>query len=175
MSTVLKRGFLFVQVDVVGVVVRFGEHTTSELRRLVQEGADPEQVRNEIADAAMGSRDALIELTFQRDVTLKKFLDEARRNTERVWKAGLVERTVYDRIRKLLPFWFASLKDRGVREDDRMCYRILGDELHTTYTGADGTVYVDQTNVGDGTCKAVLGVYFLKDSDFRQGLIDSLF
>lgn len=175
MSTVLKRGFLFVQVAVADVVIRFGEDTAEALRRVAQGHSPSEMIDDKIAQAAMGSQDAVIELTFERDITLNRFIDEARRSTERVWKAGLINRQAYERIRRLLPFWYASLKDRGIKKDDRMCYRIRGDELHTLYVGRDGTVFVNQVNDGDSSCLAVLGGYFVKGSYFRQGLISSLF
>lgn len=175
MSTMLRRGVLFVQVDVVDVVVRFGETTAEVLRRLVDGQSTSGKVGDEVAGAAMDARDAVIELTFQRDITLKRFIDEVTRSTERVWKAGLIPRKGYDRIRQLLPFWYSSLKSRGIKEGDRICYRIDGNELHTLYVDRDGKVYVDQINDGDGSCQAVLGGYFVKGSDFRQGLIESLF
>ncbi|MFZ0428765.1 MAG: hypothetical protein WAO20_11665 [Acidobacteriota bacterium] len=175
MSTMLRRGFLFVQVDVADVVVRFGEQTAAELRRLAQGRSPSPEVDEEIARTAMESKDAVLELTFQRDITLDRFVDEARRSTERVRKAGVIDRKTSDRIRQLLPFWYASLKNRGIKKGDRMCYRIQGDELHTLYVGDDGTIFADQINDGDGACLAVLGGYFVEGSDFRQGLIESLF
>ena len=175
MSTVLKRGFLFVQVDVAKVVIRFGERTAEVLRQAVQGRAPSEQLDDRVAEAAMDSRDALVELTFERDITLTRFIDEARRSTERVWKAGVINRKAYERIRQLLPFWYGSLRGRGIKKDDRMCYQIRGDELRTVYVGRDGKVFLNQVNEGDSSCLAVLGGYFVKGSDFRKGLIDSLF
>jgi hypothetical protein len=175
MSMTLEKGLLFVQVEVARVRVTFGAETSSELQRLVQGREPSSRLADSIAAIAMQSPDALVELHFLRDVSLNRFISGSRDAAERVWKRGIISESTFDRIKHNLPFWYRSLKDRGIREGDLMRYRVRADSLHTVFTGSDGMVFVNQIDQGRDTVLAVMGGYFVKGSDFRDGLLDSLF
>ena len=175
MSMTLEKGLLFVQVEVARVRVTFGSETSLELRRLVQ-GSEPSSgLADSVAATAIQSPDALVELHFLRNISLNRFISGSRDAAERVWKRGLISESTYARIKHNLPFWYRSLKDRGIREGDLMRYRVHSDRLHTVLTGSDGTVFVNQVDQGRDTVLALMGGYFVKGSDFRDGLLESLF
>jgi hypothetical protein len=71
--------------------------------------------------------------------------------------------------------WFDFLGERGIWEGDEVFYRIQGDTLRTIYRSADERILLDQTDVGPASRLSVLGSYFVEGSDFREGLIKSLF
>jgi hypothetical protein len=87
---------------------------------------------------------------------------------------GLVADTARVRIERGLPEWYAPLAGRDIQRGDRMVYRIRGDTLRATFHGVSGGVLVDRVDVGEGGPRAVLGGYFARGSDFREGLIRSV-
>ncbi len=175
MSTTLERAVLFVQIEVARVRVTFGAQTTEELRRLVEGQELSSRLEDSVAAAAILSPDALVELRFLRDVSLKRFLSFAREAAERVRKRDLITEDTYYRISENLPFWYRALKDRGIREGDVLAYRVRSDRLHSVLRSGDGEVLVNQIDQGRDTALAVMGGYFVKGSDFREGLLNSFF
>lgn len=171
---VLKKGILFLQVEVLDLRVRFGADSTRSILRLAETDQPETRLSESIAKTAIGSQEVSIETTFRRDVGLGRFISEARKAAERVWKAGVIDREDYRRVHRALPFWYRALNGRGVRSGDRMSYRIEGDRLHTRYVTPEGTVLVDQVNEDESARRTVLGTYFVEGSDFREELIESL-
>lgn len=166
--TLLERTIF--RVDVLTLELRFGPDTAARIRRLVEAGAG----RDSIAEVAMRSRDAHARIEFLRDVDMDRFLDGVRTDLRRAADAGVVGRDTFRQISRSLPRWYAFLEGRGVREGDRLVYRIRGDTLHSGYRSADGTWLLQQTDVGPERGLAVLGSYLVPASSFREGLLDSL-
>jgi hypothetical protein len=175
MSTVLEKGFLLFQVDVVRVRMCFGKETSSELRRLAEGSKLSPVLAGSITRNAIRSRDALVEVEFLRNVTLDQFISTARDSIRLVWRNRAIRRETYEHIRQSLPEWYHSSKDRGIHKGDRMFYRVSGDRLRTVFLGREGTSYVDQIDTGEEAVRAVLGGYLVEGSDFRKGLLESLF
>lgn len=174
MSMLYRKGFLFIRVDVLSLDVGFGSESGERIRDLANHGETDPGVADSIAAAAIQSRDALIRIEFRRDIDLDRFIDEARKATEKVWKSGVIDEDEYRRVQRGLPSWYQSLRGRGIRQGDRMFYRIQGDRLHTVFEGSDGQIFVDQVDTGSGPRLSVLGGYFVRGSDFREQLIESL-
>ena len=175
MSTLYEKSFLFFRVDVLSLEIRFGNEVAEKVKSLVQDGDESSKVADSIADTAMHAQDAFVQIRFLRDISLKRFIQEARESTKLVREAGLIDNPSYEHISKNLPIWYASLAKRGIREGDEMFYRIRGESLRTVYRGVDGAIYVDQEDKGRVASLAVLGGYFVAKSDFRKGLLQSLF
>ncbi|MGH7127762.1 MAG: hypothetical protein ACREIV_04285, partial [Planctomycetaceae bacterium] len=128
-----------------------------------------------IADLAAHATDAFARLRFERDVGLDQFLDGIRDNLVHARDAGYINAAEHDEISAGLPGWYAFLADRGIEDGDVMLYRIRGDQLRVVYIANDGTTLLDRTDPGAHRRLAVLGAYFAPGSDFREGLIRSLF
>jgi hypothetical protein len=163
------------KVDVLTVEVRLGEQETARLEEIAAGRSDWRGPADSIAAVAIHSRDAFVAITFLRDVSLGQFVDGIDDNLRRVAEAELIGRSDYEMIRDGLPRWFGFLGERGIRKGDRILYRIRGDTLRTWFIGNPGGVLLDQTDVGPERRLAVLGSYFVRGSDFREGLIRSLF
>ncbi len=174
MRTRYRPGFLFIRVDAVDVRVRFGPETVARFRSAVAEADGAEALRDSLARAAWRADDAFAELEFLRRVSLEQFLDATRENLDRAADAGILPEPDARRIAADLPGWFDFLRDRGIRDGDRLLYRIRGDTLRTLFLAADGDVLLDQTDVGPERRRAVLGGYYAPGSDFREGLLDGL-
>jgi len=175
MSTLYEKRFLFFSIDVLSLEIRFGSEVAEKVKSLVQSGDEPSKVADSIADTAIHAQDAFVQIRFVRDISLNRFLQEARENTKLVREAGLIDNPFYEHISENLPIWYASLADRGIREGDELFYRIRGESLRTVYRGVDGRIFVDQEDQGKVASLAVLGGYFVAKSKFRKGLLQSLF
>lgn len=163
------------KVDVLTLDLRFGPEVARQLEGLVRTRAQSSGLADSIASVAVAARDAWARIEFQRDVSLGQFLDGVRENLGRAREAGFITPETYEMVSDGLPRWFAVLEERGIRDGDEILYRIRGDTLRTVFRGADGRILVDQTDAGPERRLAVLGSYFAPKSDFRKGLIRSLF
>ncbi len=166
--TLLERTIF--RVDVLTVDLRFGPETARRIRRLARADA----ARDTIARIAMRSRNAFARIEFVRDVGMDRFLDGIRRDLRRATDAGVIGRGTFHTISSSLPDWYDFLEERGVRDGDRLLYRVRGDTLHSGYRAADGDWLLQQTDVGPERRLSVLGSYLVEGSSFRKGLLDSL-
>jgi len=162
------------KVDVLTLRVRLGPAETARLEALVHRLAGEKAIEDSISDLAARATDAWAEIRFLRDVSLEQFLDGVRKDVKRAEEAGYIEEADYRMVSAGLPRWYAFLERRRIRKGDRMFYRIRGDTLRTVFRGRDGSVLLDQTDVGPERRLAVLGAYFAPRSSFRRRLIRSL-
>lgn len=168
------------RVDVLTLDVRLGVEATRRVEALLDGagpnggGVDGDRLRDSLAAVALDARDVWARIEFQRDVSLDRFLGGVRDNLREATRAGVIQPVTFHAISDALPRWYAFLADRGIRTGDEMYYRIRGDSLHTVYVGTDGTVLLDQVDVGPERRQSVLGGYFAPGTDFREKLIDSL-
>ncbi len=163
------------KVDVLTLHIRLNEADAREIERLVRGRRYSDQLADSVAEFAIQSRDVWARIRFERNVSLGQFLDGTDDNLEKVREAGIIDESDYDLVSKGMPIWYAFLEERGILDGDLMYYRIRGDTLRTQYVGVEGEVLLDQTDVGPERRLAVLGRYFVRGSDFRKGLIRSLF
>jgi hypothetical protein len=174
MSILYEKSFLFFSMDVLSLEVQFGGDVAEKVKSLVQNGDESSEFADSIADTAIHAKDAFVQIRFLRDISLNRFIQEARESTKLVREAGIIDNPGYEHIRKNLPIWYASLASRGIREGDEMFYRIQSESLRTVYRGVDGKIYIDQEDEEKLFPLAVLGGYFVTKSKFRKGLLHSL-
>lgn len=173
MHTLLEKTIF--QVDVLTLDVRLGRDATARLDSLIAGRPYSRALADSVAALALGAHDAWARIVFRRGVSLKQFLGGVRDNLKRAREAGIVSGADYDTISEGLPRWYAFLRERGIHEDDEMFYRIRGDTLRTVFRSADGRILLDQVDVGPERRLSVLGGWFAPGSEFRQGLVKSLF
>jgi len=173
MHTLLEKTIF--KVDVLTVDVRLGREDVRRLEALAGGRYYSPGLADSIAEVAIHSRDAWVRVRFLRGVSLKHFLDGVDDNLILARDAGTIADGAYRIISEGLPRWFGFLEERGIRKGDQIEYRIRGDTLNTRYWAASGQLMLDQTDVGPERRLAVLGSYFAARSDFREGLIESLF
>ncbi len=173
MHTLLEKTIF--KVDVLTLEVRLGAEDTRRIEALAAGRDDWKALANSIAEVAIYSEDAWARIEFKRGVSLGQFLDGVDDNLRRARDAGIIDEADYELISRGLPRWFSFLDERRIFKNDRIEYRIVGDTLRTQYWSADGRLLLDQTDVGPERRLAVLGSYFVRKSDFRDGLIKSVF
>ncbi len=172
MHTLLEKTIF--KVDVLTVDVWLGRAESERIASLGVELDDRRELGDSIAEVAIHSRDALVRIDFVRDVSLDQFLGGVDENLGLVPRAGIIPYADYEEISANLPRWFAFLDERGIHKGDRIEYRIHGDTLRTRYVAAGGELLLDQTDVGSAARLSVLGSYFVRKSEFRKGLLESL-
>jgi hypothetical protein len=173
MHTLLEKTIF--KVDVLTVDVWLGEEDTRRIEEIIGDGRYDSEVADAIAEVAIHSQDALVRVEFVRDLSLGQFLDGIDESLRLVPRAGIIADADYREISENLPRWFGFLAERGILVGDRIDYRIRGDTLRTRYISADGAVLLDQTDAGPSARLSLLGGYFVRKSEFRRGLIGSLY
>jgi len=172
-SALLEKTLL--RIDVARLRIRFDTETALGLGSLLEghPRSDP------LADAAVGlvlqTRDAWASLSFQRNVSFDRFVDGILDGVHAARDAGLLDPAFAQSLSDSLPLWYSPLRERGVKDGDTMVYRIRGDSLHTVFRTIDGQNLVDQIDVGPQPRLSVLGGFLAPGSDFRNGLLNSIF
>ena len=162
------------RVDVARLRVRFGSETAQALEVLLDGTPRSDTLADSLVVLAVRTQDAWAGLTFQRNVGFDRFLSGIRDGVKVARAAGLIDPVFARTLSDSLPGWYASVRERGVRDGDMMMYRIRGDTLRTVFRTADGEVLVDQVDVGSQPRLSVMGGFFAPGSDFRKGLVSSL-
>ena len=127
-----------------------------------------------MAPVAIGAEEALVQMRFQRDVSLSKWMGVVRENLTQARTAGLIGADLETRVSQSLPTWFSAINDRGYLKGDRLLYRVTSDSLRTVVVATDGSVLVARFEKDPGSRKVVLASYFAPGSDFREPLLRSL-
>jgi hypothetical protein len=173
MRMLLEKTFL--KVDVATIHVRFGSQTQKHLAALAKGKSYSKGLANQIAKVAIHSDDALVQMRFERDVSLDQWMDVVKENLEQARRAGLIDAGLQNHVSHSLPKWFAALSERGYKKADRLMYRVRPNSLRTVVVAANGKVLVDKFDRGKNAARVVLPSYFAPDSDFREPLVRSLF
>lgn len=173
MHTLLEKSIL--RFDVVTVDLRFSESLQVRLAELVAGRERTRSLSDSVAALAVDARDVWAQVFFKRGIGLDQFVDAGRKNARRAHEAGLIRLETFSDVYYNLPVWYNFLQERRIQEGDVMFYRIRGDTLRTVYCGVDGEVFLDQIDVGPERRLSVMGSYFAPKSDFREGLVRSLF
>ncbi len=171
MSMLLEKTLF--KVDVLTLELRFGRAGAAALQAAASNQGSRDAIYDGVAVAALGATEVWARIRFERDISFRQFLDAARENLSRALDARLIDRQAFLDVSEGLPVWYAFLEDRRVRAGDEMHYRIRSDTLRTVYLGYDGTVLLDQIDIGPERRLSVLGGYFAPDSEFRRPLIHS--
>lgn len=173
MGTLLERTIF--QVNVAHLTLRYDSAAAARVRGLVAGREPGEAAADSVVAAVMGAARVHGRLAFRRDVGLDRFLRSLGESMRAARDAGLLAASAYADFRGRLPGWYAALEGRGVREGDVTEYRIRADTLRVIVRSAGGEVLVDRTDVGTAHRNAVLGGFLAPGSDFRDGLVGSLF
>lgn len=172
MSMLLERTIF--KVDVLTVAVRVDEETAGRIRELARGPASEERTRDAIARAIIDSETAAIELRFERDVDLDRFLEAVRESLEEAREAGMISAAAEREVSRLLPQWFRPVAERGFQDGDRLRYGTAGDRVETTLQSSQGEVLLQRVDRGADRTRALLASHFAPGTEFREPLLDSV-
>lgn len=162
------------KLDVALLTLRLGPETTSELEGLLRARGSQAMSEDELVELAVHTRNSSARLRFLRGIGFERFLDGIRDSLEAARRAGWVDQAFERTLSDGFPIWYSPLRDRGVKEGDAMFYFIRGDTLRTVFRTRDGRNVVDHVDVSSMAVLSVMGGFLAPESDFRDGLLDTL-
>lgn len=161
-------------IDVAQVDVWFNQATRDRFRDIATGQRYSEPVAEQIARTAMEAEDVVVQVEFLRDIRLGEFLDAARKNLGRARDAGYISKDTFSSSWRGVQTDFAGLSKRGLKDGDRLIYRAHADSLQTTVVSGK-QVLVDVVSRDLDARRSMIASYFAPRTDFRKGLIKSLF
>lgn len=174
MSAKMERTIL--HIDIIKVDMRFGEPTAERLEELVAGREYSSTLADSVVRAVLEARDGLVVVDIEYGVDVERFLEESQANLQKAADAELIPATVFAEVSQNMGPWFEFLEERGLKEGDRLIYRIRGDTFRTMFITDDGQTLLDQTDPnGNERRLAILAGYLAPETDLREDLIASLF
>jgi hypothetical protein len=164
----------FLGIDVANVDVVFDTATRDRIERLAEGQQYSDELAEQIAHTALDAQDVSVQVRFLRSASLQQFLDAARKNLERARDARYISQATFATAWANVQRDFAPLARRGFKKGDRLLYRVQPGSLHTIVQASDG-VLLDVTSPGAEPRRALIASYYAPHSDFRGGLIKSMF
>jgi hypothetical protein len=165
----------FLKVDVLQLTLVVDDATAAGVDSMIAGRERSDHVERVVVSNFLGARSADITLAFLRSITYDQFIDSARKTSQKVADAGLIERESAERIHQDTARRFAFLKETGIRKGDHLFYALRGDSIATRYIDADGQTRLRDVRVGPERRLALLGSYFAPNTTFRDGLLDLIF
>lgn len=172
MKTVLEKTIF--NVDVLTVNVQLDPKVQAKVKDLLEGRQYNDELSEKMAHILMASQNMKIVLTFLRDTDFNRFISEVKNSIRCAAEAGAISKSEQDNAFQNLPQWFAPIQKRGIRNGDSLSYHISENKMHTLLRLQNGKTVVDQTDAGGSPRRVLLGSYFAKCSDFRDGLFRSL-
>lgn len=172
MSMLLEKTLF--QIDVVRVEMRFPRETARTFADVVDGRPYSEVLADSVARIALEAPELRVRVTYQRAVSLDRYLQAVRENLEKARAARYVSPQQYDTISDSLRSWYGPLADRGFREGDELIYDLTGDTLHVHLRSRAGEHLFGLRQVGRRSRLGVLGGYLAPGTDFREPLVRSL-
>ena len=162
------------KINVATIDVRFDPPAQSRFAALARGQVYSDALAQQLAQVAIAAARAVVQMQFQRDVSLDRWMGVVRDNLREARRAGLIAPELEQRVSQGLPVWFAPLRERGYLKGDRILYAVDPDSLRTVVIAAGGQVLVDRSEREQGTRRVVLASYFAPGSDLREPLLRSL-
>lgn len=167
MHMLLEKTIL--NVDVVTVDVRVNAKAQEEFTKIAGGKKIEGAVEEQLAKAAVAVDNAVVQMKFERDVSLSQWLDQVGGSLDKAVSAGYITAARRSHVMSNLPNWFAPIKDRGFKEGDKVLYRVNPGSLRTVLHTVEGQTPVDQTDSGDAS-KVLFAGYFAPGADMRAML-----
>lgn len=172
MHMLLEKTIL--NVDVVTVDIRVDAKAQARFVKIAQGKKIEGVVEEQLARAAMAIDNAVVQMKFERNVSLSQWFDQVGDSLSKAVKAGYITEARKSQVVSALPQWFAAIKDRGFKEGDRVLYQVRPDSLRTVLVTVDGKTAVDQLDKSADSSKVLFAGYFAPGADMRQPLLRSL-
>lgn len=167
MHMLLEKTIL--NVDVVTIDVRVNAKAQSEFSKIASGKKIEGNVEEQLAKAALAVDNAVVQMKFERNVSLSQWLDQVGGSLDKAVEAGYLTAARKAQVLSSLPNWFAPIKERGFKEGDKVLYRVTPGSLRTVLQTVEGQAPVDQTDGGDAA-RVLFAGYFAPGADLRAML-----
>jgi hypothetical protein len=170
---VLEKTIL--KVDAVRIEMEIRDEAADRVEALLGAWSRSRSVEDSVAALYLSADDANIRMTFLVSVSLGRFLGGVRNTLEGLAEVGILSRAEADRVYAGYVERFSVLDGRGIKDGDVMERELRGDTVSTRFTAVTGETPIDEISVGSERRREILGAFFSRKSDFRDGLIDQVF
>lgn len=164
----------FLGFDVARVDVWVDTGTRDRVRNLAAGQGYSDGAAERIARTMLDAQDVHVQIDFLRDISIDDFFEAAHDNLARARKSGYISPAVFETAWRGTQTDFGGLRQRGLEQGDRLVYRATAGALQTVVTHGN-RVLLDVTSRDLGSRRAMIASYFAPKTDFRKGLIKSLF
>lgn len=154
------------KIDVVTIDLRVGAKAQSEFIKIAGGKKIEGPIEEHLAKAALAVDDAVVQMKFERDVSLNQWVDQVGSSLDKAVAGGYLTAARKEQVHHNLPKWFAAIKERGFHEGDKVLYRVNPSSLRTVLQTVEGQTLVDQTDTGDAS-KVLFAGYFAPGADLR--------
>jgi len=162
-------------VDVLTVEIQVGNETQKQLKGLLSNHPYSELFLDQTTSIMLSSQDALVKITFLRDIDFDTFISETKLTVQNIAKSGVINEEESTEVSENLQNWFSPLNERGIKEGDELSYHVKADKMHTVFRISSGKKLINQVDQSSTARRAVIGSYFAPTSEFREALVRSLF
>lgn len=167
----------FLKLDILEVAIEVDSATARTVVALVsaeQRPAGAASLEDAIAQSYRNARHSAIDLVFLRNIRADQFIGGKWDNLGDLAAEGVLDTAEAETLTAEFASDFAFLEAEGIRDGDRLDYRVDGDTVQAAYVGAAGDTLGTLERVGDHQRDAILGAYFADSSDFREGLVKTV-
>jgi hypothetical protein len=170
---VLEKTFL--KVDAVRLELNILNGTPARVTELIDGSTRDAALEDSVAEVYLSADGAELRMTFLVSFGLERFLDGNRDTLNGLAEAGIISGDDAERLYLENRQRFAVLAESGIQEGDRLEHELRGDTITTRFTDVSGVTQIDEIRVGPERRAALLGSFFGRESDFRDGLLDQVF
>jgi hypothetical protein len=165
------------KVDVLHLDLRVDSATATDVASLVAANASDkvdDSLRDAVASAYLAAQRMEIDLEFLRNISADQFINGKADDLESLVEDRLLEPEVAAELADEFEHLFAFLEQDGIRNGDRLDFRVFGDTVRAVYVAIAGDTLQAYERIGSHQRIAILGAYFAEGSSFRDGLVKTV-
>jgi len=163
------------KIDVVHVNLQIDSGTVRTVKALVSSGNRTRALEDSVGAALMETPTANARLTFLVAIPAQQFVENTAEILRDMGEEGLLASSEVEHLVRSSRQRFAFLDEAGIAPGDYVEQVLRGDSVTTTFITSLGERRLHDIQVGREHRIALLGSYFAKTSDFRDGLLDQVF
>jgi len=163
------------KIDVVRLNLRIDPETARRVAALTRSGDRTPGLEDSVAAELMQTPSAEARMTFLRGMSGQQFLDNTVATLHRLGEEGLLSSAEVEALDRSARTRFAFLDDSGIAAGDYLGQVLRGDTVTTNFLTLGGQQLMRDVQVGSEHRTALLGSYFARASDFRNGLLEQMF
>lgn len=160
------------RIDVMRLTLLFDSATARAMGRAVATGPRNGASDDLVARAALAATWADARMAFILPMSGERFVGNTEAVLHRLGEEGLLSEAEVSTLVAAARRRFSFLQGPGVKRGDVLEQQLRADSVTTTYLTLDGRRLFSDVQVGPEHRRALLGSYFAKGSDFRDGLLD---
>lgn len=162
----------FMKIDIAWVEAYLDSATASVVEQAAPLGYSKGRARA-LEMALLDGNPMLLRMELARGGGAGRFLGATRDNLRAAVECGAMSQPVFDALWPAMDEALAPVEKRGMEKGDAIHYRIDGERIRIVYLGPSGEVIVDETYLGAGAARGLVGSFICRESSFGEDLVRS--